>query len=114
MSKARRMSRKPTGTPSSFATPSVPRKSRSPSARIVPLTSIPSAVATEHIVTPAQATSASSSMSPEQASIPLPPVAGCRPASASARPVATLHAMLSSSSRPSARSVTSAVLGSAR
>ena len=46
-----------------------------------------SAVATAFNVTPAQATSASSSMSPEQACNPLPPVAGCSPASTSARPV---------------------------
>ena len=44
-------------------------------------------------VTPAQATSASSSMSPEHSSSPLPPVAGCRPATLSARPVSTLQAM---------------------
>ena len=37
--------------------------------------------------TPEQATSASSSMSPEHSSEPSPPVAGCSPASASARPV---------------------------
>ena len=36
----------PTGTASSFATPSVPRKSRSPSACTVPRTSSPSDVAT--------------------------------------------------------------------
>ena len=46
-----------------------------------------SAVATAFSVTPAQATSASSSMSPEQALMPLPPVAGCSPASTSALPV---------------------------
>ena len=38
--------------------------------------SIPIDVATAFNVTPAQATSASSSMSPEQSSAPLPPVAG--------------------------------------
>ena len=37
----------------------------------------PMAVATAFSVTPAQATSASSSMSPEQSSAPEPPVAGC-------------------------------------
>ena len=38
------------------------------------------AVATALMVTPAQATSASSSMSAEHARLPSPPVAGCRPA----------------------------------
>jgi hypothetical protein len=38
------------------------------------------AVATLRIVTPAQASKACSSMSPEQASLPSPPVAGCKPA----------------------------------
>src|SRR6266851_4627822 len=67
------MSRKPTGA--SRLTPSVPRKSRSPSAMTVPpRNSISSAVATARKVTPAQATSASSSMSPEHA----PPVAASR------------------------------------
>ena len=42
---------------------------------------MPIAVDTTLKVTPAQATSASSSMSPEQASLPSPPAAGCRPAS---------------------------------
>ena len=83
---------KPTGA--SRSTPSVPRKSRSPSARTragarrAPARSRPS-----RSVTPAQATSASSSMSPEHASEPVPPVAGCRPASTSARPVSTVHAI---------------------
>ena len=53
------------------------------------LTSMPRLVATAPSVTPAQATSASSSMSPEHSSVPSPPVAGCRPASAIARPVST-------------------------
>ncbi len=79
------MSLKPTGA--SRSTPSVPRKSRSPSARTcAEVSSTPIAVATALSVTPAQATSASSSMSPEQASRPLPPVAGCSPAVTSARP----------------------------
>ena len=73
------------------ATPSVPRKSRSPSACTVPSTAISSAVATARSVTPAQAASASSSMSPEHSSVPSPPVAGCSPAAAIARPVSTLH-----------------------
>ena len=54
-----------------------------------PATAIPSEVATARRVTPAQATSASSSMSPEQSSVPSPPEAGCSPASAIARPVST-------------------------
>ena len=96
------MSLKPTGA--SRSTPSVPRKSRSPSARrCADVSSTPIAVATALSVTPAQATSASSSMSPEQASRPLPPVAGCRPAVTSARPVSTLQAMPASSMSPSAR-----------
>jgi hypothetical protein len=51
----------------------MPRKSRSPSAMTVPLLSGTStAVATDFNVTPAQATRASSSMSPEQSSRPEP------------------------------------------
>jgi len=84
------MSRNPTGT--SFETPSVPRKSRSPSARIVASRKlIPKAVATAPNVTPAHATRASSNMSPEQALNPSPPVAGdttVSPATPSAQPVA--------------------------
>ena len=68
----------PTGA--CLSTPSVPRKSRSPSALTWPeRIAIPSAVATAFSVTPAQATSASSSMSPEQSSSPLPPVGGMQP-----------------------------------
>src|SRR5215218_4663648 len=107
------MSRKPTGAP--LSTPSVPRKSRSPSALTVPWRSgISSAVATAFSVTPAQATSASSSMSPEHSSAPEPPVAGCSPATASARPVSTLQAMCWSSSVPWALSVMTAAKGSDR
>jgi hypothetical protein len=71
------------------------------------------AVATALSVTPAQATSASSSMSPEHNSMPEPPVAGCSPATASARPVSTLQAMALSSSMPLALSVMKPALGSA-
>ena len=71
-----------------------------------------SAVGDRFSVTPAQATSASSSMSPEQSSSPEPPVAGCRPATASARPVSTLQAMWVSSSVPLAFKVMKAALGS--
>src|SRR4029077_11926304 len=100
-------------TGASLATPSVPRKSRSPSADTLPdLSGISSAVATAFTVTPAQATSASNSISPEQSSSPEPPVAGCSPAVASARPVSTLQAMLLSSSVPLAFSVMNAALGS--
>ena len=70
------------------------------------------AVATDFSVTPAQATSASSSMSPEHSSSPEPPVAGCRPATASARPVSTLQAMPSLSIEPLAFSVITAAVGS--
>ena len=76
------------------------------------LSGMSSAVATAFSVTPAQATSASSSMSPEHSSSPEPPVAGCRPATLSARPVSTLQAMLLSSSVPLALSVTTAACGS--
>ena len=72
------------------------------------------AVATAFTVTPAQATSASSSMSPEQSSRPEPPLAGWRPAACSARPVSTLQAMPPSSSVPLALSVTTAAPGSLR
>ena len=70
------------------------------------------AVATAFKVTPAQATSASSSMSPEQSSSPDPPVAGCRPATASARPVSTLQAIAVSSRVPRAFKVMTADWGS--
>ncbi len=64
------------------STASVPRKSSAPSAVIVPPRRGPRAtVATACSVTPAQATSASSSMSPEHSGEPSPPVAGCPPAS---------------------------------
>ena len=72
------------------------------------------AVATDFRVTPAQATSASSSMSPEHSSRPEPPVAGCRPAVAMARPVSTLQERPSLSSDPLALSVMKAAFGSAR
>ena len=107
------MSAKPTGA--ALSTPSVPRKSRSPSALTAPeRNSTPSAVATAFTVTPAQATKASSSMSPEQSANPSPPVAGCRPAMASARPVSTLQAMELESSEPFARKVMRAAPGSLR
>ena len=72
---------------------------------------MPSAVATADRVTPAQAASASSSMSPEQACSPLPPVAGCSPASTSARPVSTRQARFSWPISPLARSVITALSG---
>ena len=100
----------PTGA--SLLTARVPRKSRSPSAVMVPPARlIFSEVATARSVTPAQATSACSSMSPEQSSVPSPPVAGCRPATASCLPVSTEHAMAWSSSWPCARKVISASPG---
>ena len=106
------MDRNPTGA--SLLTARVPRKSRSPSAVTVPpATSISSEVATARSVTPAHATSACSSMSPEHSSEPSPPVAGCSPATASARPVSTEHET-PSSSWPRARSVTTAFSGSSR
>src|SRR5919204_357080 len=102
----------PTGA--SLLTPSVPRKSRLPSALTVPpWTGISSEVATARRVTPAQATSACSSMSPEHRSDPSPPEAGCRPAAATAAPVRT-EQLMPSSSVPVACSVTSAALASAR
>src|SRR4051812_23153748 len=106
------MLRKPTGT--SFATPSVPRKSRSPSAcSRASRNSMPSAVATAPRVTPAQATNASSSMSPEHAAWPVPPVPGCRPATASALPVSTLQ-VTPSPTRAWARKVIEADSGTPR
>src|SRR6185437_1144961 len=63
---------------------------------------------------PAQATSASSSMSPEQSAMPSPPVAGWSPASAIARPVSTLQVMLSAPSAPSALRVITAFSGTSR
>ena len=63
-----------------------------------------SAVATALSVTPAQATRAWSSMSPEQACSPVPPPEGCKPASTSALPVSTEHAISDSSTAPAALS----------
>ena len=69
------MALNPTAT--SLDTPNVPLKSKSPSALTVQsLMSTPIAVDTALSVTPAQATNASRSISPEQASKPSPPVAG--------------------------------------
>ena len=69
-------------------------KSRSPSAVTVPpSTGTPRAVATALSVTPAQATSACISISPEHAARPSPPDGGCRPACTRALPVATLQAI---------------------
>jgi hypothetical protein len=53
-------------------------------------TSTPIAVATLRRVTPAQPSSACSSMSPEQASDPSPPVVGCRPARTGPAQVSTV------------------------
>jgi hypothetical protein len=44
----------------------------------------------------------------------VPPVAGCSPATASARPVSTLQAIVAESSEPCALSVTTAAFGSER
>lgn len=92
-------------TCASLATPNVPRKSRSPSARTTASRiTTPIAVATAPRVTPAQATNASSSISPEQAVRPSSPVAGCNPAVTRAFAVCTLH-VTPSPSRPSAFNV---------
>ena len=53
-------------------------------------TCTPRAVATDARVTPAQATSACSRMSPEHACVPSPPVAGCSPATTSPAHVPTV------------------------
>ena len=76
-------------------------------------TSTPIDVATARSVTPAQAASASSSMSPEHSWEPSPPLAGWRPASASARPVSTEQQM-PSPRLPLAFRVTTAASGSSR
>src|SRR6266511_4926164 len=89
----------------------VPRQSRSPSAWTEPAIARPIEVATDRIVTPAQATKACRSMSPEHASVPSPPVSGWRPAFTSARPVCTEQEMPWSSD-PSASSVICAAPGS--
>src|SRR6185295_12587167 len=74
-SKRRRISLKPTGT--SSETPSVPRRSTSPSAVTnADRRGTSSIVAAARNETPAQATSASSNMSPEQSSCPEPPAIG--------------------------------------
>ena len=71
----------------------------------------PIAVATALSVTPAQATSASSIISAEQARLPSPPVAGCRPASVSPAQERTRPAIRSTSRMASARAGVSAVAG---
>src|ERR1700738_873642 len=107
------MSERPTGA--SRSTPSVPRASQWPSAITRPPRSFTSiAVATAVIVTPTQATSASSSMSAEQARLPSPPVAGCRPALVSPTQERTRQAMRSRSSIASARAGVFAVSGRSR
>ena len=73
-----------------------------------------SAVATAFSVTPAQATSACSSMSPEHAWRPVPPPEGCSPASTSALPVSTEHAIPDPSTAPAALRTMSAVSASSR
>ena len=101
-------------TGASRSTPNVPLKSRSPSANTVPPRSaMPRAVATEVIVTPAHAASACSSMSPEHANDPSPPVAGCRPARTKAWPVST-EQLMPSVNAPCACNVITAALGSSR
>ena len=73
------------------STPSVPRRSTSPSAQTdAERSGISSNAAAAFTETPAQATSASSSMSPAQSSKPEPPALGCIPAIARPRPVSTL------------------------
>ena len=74
--------------------PGRPRRARMPC-----VISISSDVATARSVTPAQAASASSSMSPEQSVEPSPPLAGCRPAAAIALPGPTEHVMPSAERR---------------
>ena len=59
---------------------------------VPPFTGSSSDVATACSVTPAHATSACKSMSPEHASMPVPPVEGWSPASTSRLPVSTEHA----------------------
>ncbi len=75
-------------TATSLASPSVPRKSPSPSATTCARPKADAHRRRDDVdVTPAQATSDSSSRSPEQASVPLPPAFSCRPASYCANPV---------------------------
>src|SRR5260221_8372573 len=110
-SKRRRTAVKPTGA--SFETASVPRKSMSPSARTSPARTFSAmAFATAPSVTPAQPTSAWSSMSPEHASWPEPPVAGCRPATVGDGLVSTMAVTESVSSRARALRISCAALGS--
>ena len=71
-------------------------------------------MATAFSVTPAQATSACSSMSPEQACSPLPPPEGCSPASTSALPVSTEQAISAPPTSPAALSTISAAPASSR
>ena len=81
---------------------SVPRASQIPSAVTVARRIVtPIAVATERRVTPAQPTTASSSMSAEHASLPEPPPALCRPATTLPAQPSTDTAMSLNGQKPS-------------
>jgi hypothetical protein len=82
--------------------------------RILVAAELPMAVATALIVTPAQATSASSNMSAEHAMLPSPPVAGCRPAFVSPPQERRWQATSSSSSVAAAQAGVRAVSGCSR
>src|SRR5271156_2019677 len=113
ISKFKRMFSNPTGT--SLEIPSVPRRSKSPST----VTSIRSvgmliAAATIWQVICAQAASAPSSKSPEQAPAPAPPTPLCASAWWIARPISTEQAIGAPVCAPFARIVIREALGSAR
>ena len=76
------------------------------------LIGISSTAAAARSETPAQAISASSSMSPEQSSRPVPPAFGWIPATATPRPVSTLHVTAGSLAVPLAFKVSKAALAS--
>ncbi len=72
------------------------------------------AIATALSVTPAQATSASRTMSPEQRCVPSPPVAGWRPARMTCPPMVTSQLTVPGTRVAVAREVTRALAGSWR
>src|SRR5438094_4333937 len=107
-----RIASKPTGM---SGVPSVPRRSRSPSTLTdMDMFARPMLAATIWQVSWAQAASAPSRRSPEQAADPGPPTPGWASASYSARPMSTEQLIAPSSEAPVARSVMPAALGSSR
>ena len=99
-----------------LSTPSVPRKSRSPSAVTPPERSATPIDGRDRLQRHARRRRPAPRAACRRSRVPapLPPVAGCSPAAASARPVSTLQAIAASVERARALSVMCAASGSAR